>query len=47
MSPALGGVRHQIRKGWYFKDDSTMPGDTASQSPTYPTHPLPNVNVKL
>ncbi len=40
-------IRHQIRKGSYFKVDSTMPGDTASKSPTYPTHPLPNVNVKL
>ena len=41
------GIRHQIRKGSYFKDGSTMPGDTASKPPTYPTHPLPNVNVKL
>ena len=23
-------IRHQIRKGWYFKVDSTMPGDTDS-----------------
>ena len=41
------GIRHQIRKGSYFKGGSTMPGDTASKPPTYPTHPLPNVNVKL
>lgn len=42
-----GGIRHRINKGWYFKDDSTTPGEAASQSPTYPTHRLFNVNVKL
>ena len=41
------GVRHQINKGWYFTNDSTMPDDTASESPSYPTHHLPNTNVKL
>ncbi len=41
------GIRHRINKGWYFKDDSTTPGEAASQSPTYPTHRLFNVNVKL
>ena len=41
------GVRHQINKGWYFKVDSTKSGDPASLSPTYPTHYLSNVNVKL
>ena len=41
------GIRYRIIKGWYFKDDSTMPSDTASKSPTYPTHQLPNVNAKL
>ena len=41
------GVRHQINKGWYFTNDSTMPDDTASKSPSYPTHHLPNTNVKL
>ena len=41
------GVRHRTTKGWYFKDDSTIPSDTASKSPTYPTHQLPSVNVKL
>ena len=24
------GVRLQTNEGWYFKDDSTIPGDTAS-----------------
>ena len=42
-----GRIRHRINKGWYFKDDSTTPGEAASQSPTYPTHRLFNVNVKL
>src|SRR6056300_394155 len=29
------GVRHQTSEGWYFKDDSTLPSDNASKSPTY------------
>ena len=41
------GVRLQITEGWYFKDDSTQPGDYASLSPTYPTHLLSEVNTKL
>ena len=41
------GVRLQIIQGWYFNVDSTMPSDTASKSPTYPTHELSKVNVKL
>ena len=41
------GVRLQINKGWYFKDDSTTPSEAASMSPTYPTHQLSNTNVKL
>jgi hypothetical protein len=45
--PRPGRVRRQVNKGWYFKVDSTIPGGTASQSPTYPTHHLPRVNVKL
>jgi hypothetical protein len=40
-------VRLQINKGWYFKVDSTTPSEAASQSPTYPTHHLSKVNVKL
>src|SRR5690554_2726984 len=47
MSPACGGVRLQINKGWYFKDDSSNAGAPDSQSPTYPTHCLPEVNTKL
>jgi hypothetical protein len=41
------GVRLRTSKGWYFKDDSTTPGDVASKSPTYPTHYLSKVNTKL
>ena len=41
------GIRLQINKGWYFKVDSTTPSEAASQSPTYPTHHLSKVNVKL
>ena len=43
----LSRIRLQINKGWYFKIDSTMASATASQSPTYPTHRLSEVNVKL
>jgi hypothetical protein len=45
--PPLSGVRHRIQKGWYFKVVSTDPSEPASITPTYPTHPVPNVNVKL
>ena len=41
------GVRLQINQGWYFNVDSTMASATASKSPTYPTHHLPEINVKL
>ena len=40
-------VRLQINQGWYFKVDSTNTSVPASKSPTYPTHDLPRVNVKL
>ncbi len=43
----LGGIRHRIQKGWYFNVGSTTPSDAASKPPTYPTHPVSNVNVKL
>jgi hypothetical protein len=45
--PRLGRVRHRVQKGPYFKVGSTMAGATASKPPAYPTHPVPNVNVKL
>ncbi len=41
------GVRIQIIKGWYFNVDSMMASATTSKSPTYPTHQLSRVNVKL
>ena len=41
------GIRLQISEGWYFKVDSTTPGEVASQPPSYPTHRLPKINVKL
>ena len=41
------GVRLQVSKGWYFNVDSIMAGATTSKSPTYPTHHLPEINVKL
>ena len=41
------GIRFQANEGSYFNDDSAIPGETASQSPTYPTHHLPKTNVKL
>ena len=41
------GVRIQTTEGWYFNVSSTMPSDTASKLPTYPTHPLPELSTKL
>ena len=46
MSP-LSRVRNQLIKGWYFKDDSMTTSEATSKSPTYPTHQLSKVNVKL
>jgi hypothetical protein len=43
----LSGIRLQINEGWYFKVDSTTPSEAASKSPTYPTHRIPKINVKL
>jgi hypothetical protein len=40
-------VRLQVNKGWYFNIGSTMASATASKPPTYPTHHLPEINVKL
>ena len=40
-------IRHRATQGWYFNVDSPMASATGSQSPTYPTHELPRVNVKL
>ncbi len=41
------GIRFQINEGWYFKVDSMTPGEATSKSPSYPTHHLPKINVKL
>ena len=40
-------VSSQIVKGPYFNSGSTMTGVTVSQPPAYPTHRMPNFNVKL
>ncbi len=45
--PPHKGVRNRIQKGRYFKVESTIPSETASLTPAYPTHPVPNLNVKL
>ncbi len=47
LSSVFDEVRFQINKGWYFKVDSTRASALASKSPTYPTHHLPRINVKL
>ena len=47
MSPDFIGIRFQLSKGSYFKVDSTIPGETASMPPTYPTHRLAKTNDKL
>jgi hypothetical protein len=41
------GVRLLVSKGWYFNIGSMMAGATTSKPPTYPTHHLPEINVKL
>ena len=46
MSP-LARVSNQIAKGPYFKVGSTNTGVPASLPPDYPTHRIPNYNVKL
>ncbi len=43
----IARIRTQIQEGWYFNNDSTMSSDTASQSPTYPTHLVFKHNMKL
>ena|SRR6218665_203589 len=41
------GVRLLVSKGWYFNIGSMMASATTSKPPTYPTHHLPEINVKL
>ena len=43
----LSGIRHQENKGRYFTVGSPNPSGPGSKPPAYPTHHLPNVNVKL
>src|SRR5690554_6563879 len=45
--PHLRQVRHQTIYRWYFNNDYSKPSDATSKSPTYPTHKVSNVNVKL
>src|SRR5690606_6535971 len=45
--PPHSRITNRIQKGRYFKDDSTTPSEAASKTPAYPTHPVPNHNVKL
>ena len=45
--PRLRRVRNRIQKGRYFKGVSINPGESTSITPAYPTHPVPNFNVKL
>ena len=40
-------VRFQLDKGWYFTNDSPLTGARGSKSPTYPTHHIVKINVKL
>ncbi len=40
-------VRLLVSKGWYFNIGSIMASATTSKPPTYPTHHLPEINVKL
>ena len=45
--PRTWRVRNQTDKGSYFNNGSTNTRVPASKPPTYPTHRLPNLNVKL
>ena len=45
--PPQNGVRFRIKEGWYFKVDSMIASATTSKSPTYPTHHLSKIDVKL
>ena len=47
VSSPIRGVSSQISQGWYFNSGSATTGVTASQPPTYPTHDLPENNIKL
>jgi hypothetical protein len=40
-------IRHRVTQGWYFNVGSPKAGASGSSPPTYPTHVLPSVNVKL
>ena len=40
-------VRISVTEEWYPNGDSTKTDVLASQSPTYPVHPLPKFNDKL
>ena len=40
-------VRPRALEGWYFTNDSKITSVTSSQSPTYPTHPMSRISVKL
>ena len=43
----LRRIRHQENKGWYFTVDSPKPSGPGSTPPTYPTHLMLKLNVKL
>ena len=45
--PRHNRVREPVRKGRYFKGVSARPGERASFTPAYPTHPVQIHNVKL
>ena len=47
VSSHLKGVRGQTSEGPYFNVGSTITGVTDSLPPAYPTHRMPNINVKL
>ena len=47
LSGLLPIVRISVTEEWYPNGDSTKTDVLASQSPTYPVHPLPKFNDKL
>ena len=47
LADPLRRVRIQIQQEWYFTDDSPEPASPVSKSPTYPTHVVPEPNIRL
>jgi hypothetical protein len=43
----MNPVRNKALKEWYYTDDSTIPDEIVSKSPTYSVHPRIYSNAEL